>query len=73
MALSQLVLECPHCYSLFEVKPPDRVHSAFSFEVPVRGSFYGEVIKQKLVCQNPECKKQIIVYWYSPMDYFNRM
>ena len=73
MALAQLVLECPYCYSLFEAEPPDRVRSAYSFEEPLRHSFYGEVVKQKLVCQNPKCKKQVIIYWYAPMDYFNRI
>jgi len=73
MAASKLLLRCPHCDRPFEVNPPDRLHFAFSFEKPLRGSFYGEVIEQNHVCQNPKCKKPIIIYWYAPIDYFNRI
>ena len=44
MAVSKLLLRCPYCDWPFEVKPPDSLHSAYSFEKPLRGSFYGEVI-----------------------------
>jgi len=73
MASSKLLLRCPYCDWPLEVNPPDRVHSAFSFDKPLRDSFYGEVIEQKLVCQNPKCAKQITIYWYAPMSYFDRM
>ena len=52
MAVSKLALECPYCQWIFEAAPPDKVHSAYSFEKPLRSSFYGEVIEQKLVCRN---------------------
>lgn len=73
MALAELVLECPYCQWPFKAKPPDRAHFAYSFEKPLTGSFDGEVIEQNLVCQNPKCRKQITIYWYSPRDYFNRI
>jgi len=73
MAASILLLRCPYCDWPFEVNPPDRVHSAYSFEKPLKGSFYGEVIEQSLVCRNPECKKPITIYWYAPMNYFDRV
>jgi hypothetical protein len=50
VALSKLILECPYCHWTFEANPPDNVHSAYSFEKPLKGSFYGEVIEQKFVC-----------------------
>ena len=73
MALSTIVLECPYCHWMFKAKPPDRLHSAYSFEKPLIGSFHGEVIEQNLVCRNPKCKKPIKIYWYAPMDYFNQV
>jgi hypothetical protein len=73
MAATKLLLRCPYCDWPFEVNPPDRVHSAYSFEKPVKGSFYGEVIEQNIVCRNPKCKKPITIYWYAPMNYFDRI
>jgi hypothetical protein len=72
-ALAQLVLECPYCRTLFEVKPPDNIHSAYSFEKPLRNSYYGKVIRRKLVCQNPACRHRFTLFWYAPFDYFSRM
>jgi len=73
VAKSKLTLECPYCYWIFKAAPPDKLHSAYSFEKPLRGSFYGEVIEQNLVCRNPSCKKPIIVYWYAALSYFDRI
>jgi hypothetical protein len=73
MAVSKLLLRCPHCDCPFEVNPPVSLHSAYSFKKPLRGSFYGEVIQQNLVCRNLKCKKPIAIYWYAPMNYFDRI
>jgi len=73
MAVSKLLLRCPHCNWPFEVNPPDSFHAAYSYEKPLKGSFYGEVIQQNLVCRNPKCKKVITIYWYTPMNYFDRI
>jgi hypothetical protein len=73
VAKSKLTLECPYCYWIFEATPPDKIHSAYSFEKPLRHSFYGEVIEQNLVCRNPKCKKTITVYWYAALSYFDRV
>jgi hypothetical protein len=73
MAVSKLLLRCPYCDWPFEAEPPDRLHFAYSFEKPSRGSFYGEVIEQNLFCQNLKCKKSLTIYWYAPLDYFDRM
>jgi hypothetical protein len=70
---SKLTLECPYCHWIFEANPPDKVHSAFSFEKPLKGSFHGEIIEQNHVCRNPKCKKSFTIYWYSPLNYFDRM
>jgi hypothetical protein len=45
----------------------------FILHIPLKSSFYGEVIEQKIVCRNPKCKKPITIYWYSPLNYFNRI
>ncbi len=73
MTESQFSLRCPYCDSIFEAKSPDNWHSAFSFEEPIMSSFHGEVKKQEIVCPNSKCKKLITVYWYAPMEYFDRM
>ncbi|KON33514.1 MAG: hypothetical protein AC479_04245 [miscellaneous Crenarchaeota group-6 archaeon AD8-1] len=73
MALSKLLLECPYCYTPLEVNPPDRIHSAFSYDSPLKGSYYGNVIKQELTCRNPQCGKTIEIYWYAPLAYFDRI
>ena len=73
MATSRVNLECPNCQSKFEARQPDRLHSACAFEKPQKGRFTGRVITQKLICRNPKCRKPITVYWYIPLDYFNRI
>jgi hypothetical protein len=73
MAVSKILLRSPCCDWPFEANPPDRLHSAYSFEKPSRGSFHGEVMEQNLVCQNSECKKPITLFWYAPMNYFDRV
>jgi hypothetical protein len=73
MASSKLVLECPFCNETLEVDPPDKLHSAYSTEKPIPRSYHNNVVQQKLKCQNSQCKKPITIYWYAPLDYFNRM
>jgi len=73
VAKAKLALECPNCHWIFEAAPPDNIHSAYSFEKPLKGSFYGEVLEQNLVCRNPKCKKPVTIYWYAPLNYFNRI
>ena len=67
------VLECPFCYEPIEVEPPDRFHTAFSSEKPIRNSFHGDVVKRNVKCQNQKCKKTVTVFWYAPLEYFNRI
>jgi len=66
-------LECPFCYEILEVQPPDRLHSAFSFSMPLPKSFHEKIIKKKYKCQNLKCKKLITIFWYAPLEYFNRL
>ena len=73
VAKSKRTLECPYCYWFFETAPPDKLHSAYSFEKPFKNSFYGEVIEQSVMCQNPSCRKSIRVYWYAALCYFDRV
>ena len=73
MVLSELTLECPYCYWIFKATPPDKIHSAFSYEKPLKGSFYGKVMERDFVCRNPKCKKVFTVYWYAPFNYFDRI
>ncbi|MGA3061264.1 MAG: hypothetical protein ABSD92_12975 [Candidatus Bathyarchaeia archaeon] len=65
------VLECPFCNEILEVKPPDKLHTAFSFVNPIPNSYYGDIVKTKHKCQN--CKKRITVSWYAPLEYLNRI
>jgi len=73
MTVSIVVLECPFCNQIFEAEAPDKLHTAYSVERPLVGSYHGNVVKKKYRCRNPECRKQITIYWYAPLDYFNRV
>jgi hypothetical protein len=73
VATYNVALECPFCGEIVEVESPDKLHSAYSIEKPLAGSYHGSVVKKKYRCQNPKCKKQIAIYWYAPLDYLNRM
>ncbi len=73
MAISKVVLECPFCSEIVEAESPDKLHAAYSTEKPLAKTFYDKVVEEELKCQNPKCKKHIKVYWYAPLDYFNRI
>ena len=66
-------IECPFCYEILDIQPPDKLHTAFSLEKPIQKSYHGQILKKKLACQNPNCNKSIAVYWYAPLEYFNRI
>jgi hypothetical protein len=65
------VIECPFCHHDLEIKPPDKLHIAFSLEKPIPQSYYDNLLKKDAVCQN--CKRAITVFWYSPLEYFSRI
>jgi hypothetical protein len=67
------VLECPFCNEILEIKPPDKLHTAFSVVKPIPHSYHGDILKKKQKCQNQNCKKSITVSWYAPLEYFNRL
>lgn len=73
MAISKIVLECPFCNQIFETESPDKIHTAYSMRKPIASIFHGDVVKKKFRCQNPGCKKTLALYWYAPLDYFNRI
>lgn len=66
-------LECPFCYEILEVQPPDKLHTAFSLEKPLPKSYHEDVIKKKCTCQNTNCGKSFTIFWYAPLEYFNRI
>ena len=67
------VLECPFCYEILEIKPPDKLHTAFSSVTPVRNSYHGDIVKKKYKCRNQNCGKAVPVFWYAPLEYFNQI
>lgn len=73
LAISKILLECPYCHSPIEADPPNGIRSAYSLEPPIRGNFYGNVIKQTVICANPKCKRIMEIYWYAPLTYFDRL
>jgi hypothetical protein len=73
MVVPKLVLECPFCSDIVEVTPPDKLHSAYSSKNSISNSLNDNLVEKIHKCQNPACKKPITVYWYAPLDYFNRM
>jgi len=68
-----VLIECPFCSTILEVKPPDRLHTAFSFVTPIASSYHGEIVKTKHQCPNGNCEKFIIIKWFAPLEYFNRL
>ncbi len=72
-SVSKRVLECPFCSEILEVEAPDKFHTAYSSTKPIAKSYYADVVKKKHECQNANCKKQITVYWYAPLEYFSRI
>jgi hypothetical protein len=73
MAISKIVLECPFCSQIFESNSPDKLHIAYSLNRPIANIFHGRVLKKSFRCENPKCRKRITIYWYAPLDYFNRI
>jgi hypothetical protein len=73
MAISKIVLECPFCNQIFETVSPDKIHTAYSMKKPIASIYHGNVLKRKHRCRNPECRKSTMIYWYAPLDYFNRI
>ena len=73
MAAYTVVIECPYCDQVLEVKSPDKLHSAFSFEKPMAKSYHGSIIKKEVMCPNPSCQKQFQLFWYAPLEYFSRI
>jgi hypothetical protein len=69
MAGYQLALRCPYCQCILEVQPPNNWYNVYSFKEPLKQSYPGEVKKQEIVCQNPECQKKITIYWHAPIAY----
>jgi len=65
------VLECPFCYEALQVEPPDKIHSAFSVEQPIKNSYHGDIVKKKVKCKS--CQETLTLYWYAPLEYFNRI
>jgi hypothetical protein len=68
-----VAIECPICNQPLKIQPPDKLHTAYSLEKPIQKSYHEKVIEKEAICQNPVCRKQITVYWYAPLDYFNRI
>ena len=66
-------IECPFCFEILEVEPPDRMHIAFSLVKPIPESYHGKIIKKNVKCQKTDCKKSITIYWYAPLEYFARI
>jgi hypothetical protein len=68
-----VLIECPFCNTILEVSPPDKLHIAFSFVTPIPRSYHGEILKTKQLCPNGNCEKPIIIKWFAPLEYFNRL
>jgi hypothetical protein len=68
-----VLVECPFCNEVFEVEQPDKLHTAHSLVNPIPHSYYGSIVTTKHLCPNPNCEKPIVIKWYSPMEYFERI
>jgi hypothetical protein len=61
--VGKVVLECPRCCWIFEVKRPDSRHPDCSFNKPETSKIRG-LVEEPRVCRNPKCKKQFTIYWH---------
>ncbi len=73
MNVCKRALECPFCREILEVQAPDLLHTAYSSVKPIVRSYEGDVLELKYKCQNSKCNRTFTIYWYEPMDYFNRI
>ena len=53
------IVECPFCFEILEVEPPDRLHSAFSFVKPIPKSYHKKSPKEIMNARIPSAKKQL--------------
>jgi hypothetical protein len=53
----KVVLECPQCYWIFEVKGPIFCFQLLSMSKPQDSRIEGKVIEVAHICRNPKCKK----------------
>jgi len=53
------VLECPFCDEIFEVKSPDKLHTAFSTTKPVPKSYHADVVERNTSAKTQNVKKQL--------------
>lgn len=70
---SETTIECPRCHWVHRIKTPNGMHFARSFHEPLQGEFEGDVVREKLVCRNPKCKKHTVMYWYTPKEYLSKI
>jgi hypothetical protein len=57
-------LECPRCYWIFEVPPPDNKHPNSTYNKQEASNTLSSIIEEKRVCRNPKCKKPFTIYWH---------
>ena len=58
----KVMLECPQCHWIFEVKSPDILLSTASVSKPQTSYTDGKVIEVAHICRNPKCKKKFSIY-----------
>jgi hypothetical protein len=58
----KVMLECPQCHWIFEVKNPDILLSTASVSKPQKSYNHGKVIEIAHICRNPKCKKKFFIY-----------
>jgi hypothetical protein len=73
MNVTKRVLECPFCYEILEVEAPDALHSAYSSVKPIARIYQNDIVEKKYTCPNAKCRRTFTIYWYEPLDYFNRI
>ncbi len=66
-------LECPRCHWIFEVEALDNEHVVASFAKPEGTKILNTIKEINHVCRNPRCKESMIIYSYTPVDYFDRV
>jgi Zn-finger protein len=58
----KIVLECPQCHWIFEVKSPNILLSTASVSKPQGDRMEEKVVEVVHICRNPKCKKKFSIY-----------
>jgi len=69
MPESLFIVKCPYCGCDTAATPPDSSYREYSFVELSTENIRKEYKKRQVDCENPECKKAIVIYWRAQEEY----